>query len=121
MAYRNPADEKEYQRKYYLANKEQRKRNRLNGDRRNLLRNAQFVWDYLRGHPCVDCGEGDPVVLEFDHKDDCEKIASISDMVRQRFSLKRLEAEISKCDVRCANCHRRRTAKQFGWHKNIVL
>jgi hypothetical protein len=27
----------------------------------------------------------------------------------------RLNCKIGKCDVRCANCHRRRTAHQLGW------
>jgi hypothetical protein len=26
-----------------------------------------------------------------------------------------VENELAKCQVRCANCHRRRTAVQFDW------
>ena len=32
-----------------------------------------------------------------------------------------LELEIAKCDVRCANDHRRRTAAQFGWRKVALM
>jgi hypothetical protein len=28
--------------------------------------------------------------------------------------------EIDKCDVRCANCHRRRTAADFGWWRHMA-
>lgn len=76
---------------------------------------CKFLLNYLKDHPCVDCGEGDPVVLDFDHMRD--KVENISKMVSYQRPFKLIEAEIEKCQVRCANCHRRRTAKQFGWRK----
>jgi hypothetical protein len=45
-------------------------------DRRTVLR--AFVEAHLAKHPCVDCGEADPVVLEFDHIDCKKKRAGIS-------------------------------------------
>lgn len=71
---------------------------------RKILR--KYVNDYLLTHPCVDCGETDIIVLEFDHLRDKEyNISTLS-----RFgTLKQLENEINKCVIRCANCHRRKT------------
>lgn len=76
----------------------------------------QFIWEYLLQHPCIDCGELDPVVLEFDHIKDV-KTKNISELMHAGVSLENLKLEIDKCVVRCANCHRRKTAKDFGWHK----
>jgi hypothetical protein len=59
---------------------------------------------------CLDCHTTDLAVLEFDHVRG-EKIADISLLVRNGHSLARLQAEIAKCEVRCANCHRRRTRR----------
>ena len=75
----------------------------------------KYIVEYLSNHPCIDCGEDDVIVLEFDHEDQGAKAYTISRMVRNNFSLERLQHEIDKCVVRCANCHRRRTAKQCGW------
>ena len=79
-------------------------------------RNREFVWEYLRTHPCLDCGERDPIVLEFDHRDPSQKAAHVSDLIKGN-SLAVISLEIEKCDVVCANCHRKRTANQFGWNK----
>ena len=75
-----------------------------------------WVMNYLTTHPCVDCGEVDPVVLQFDHRDGTEKVDADGTMLN-RASWSTLLNEIAKCDVRCANCHRLRTAEQFGWAK----
>lgn len=86
---------------------------------RNRLRleKARKVYEYLMTHPCTDCGESDPVVLEFDHKDGCEKTNAIAQLVADNRSWKNILAEIAKCDVRCANCHRRKTAAQFSYKR----
>jgi hypothetical protein len=70
------------------------------------VRNQRHVLHILRRSPCRDCGERDPVVLDFDHRAD--KRGNVSTMATWA-SLATLGEEISKCDVRCANCHRRRT------------
>lgn len=72
-------------------------------------RNRAFVNEYLHDHPCVDCGEPDVIVLEFDHMRDTR--ASISRLKRS-CGLEELSAEIAKCEVRCVNCHRRKTAER---------
>lgn len=74
---------------------------------------------YLRQHPCVDCGATDPVILHFDHRDGSGKVATVGDLAHGRKWIE-VSTEIAKCDVRCANCHRRRTAKQFKWTKFML-
>lgn len=78
----------------------------------------QFVLAYAMQHGCIDCGEKDPVVLEFDHVRDT-KVSTISRLVSQNSGIEAILNEIKKCDVRCANCHRRRTAIQLVRFKDI--
>jgi 5-methylcytosine-specific restriction endonuclease McrA len=77
----------------------------------------KFLIDYLREHPCVDCGETDPVVLEFDHLRD--KCFGVGQGFRDR-SWQSVLDEIAKCEVVCANCHRRRTARRGGFARAAV-
>jgi hypothetical protein len=72
-------------------------------------RNLAFARDALLETGCVDCGEEDLLVLEFDHIG--PKQANVSDLVRDGCSLSRLKQEIDRCEVRCSNCHRRRTRR----------
>lgn len=76
--------------------------------------NKTMIYDYLKEHPCVDCGERNPVVLEFDHVRG-EKKFNISAGMVKGYTWSILADEIAKCDIRCANCHRIKTAKQFDW------
>ena len=67
--------------------------------------------EWLRGikaeRGCRVCEEHDPVVLDFHHRNPDEKVASPLEMVAKAYGLARIKAEIAKCDVLCANCHRR--------------
>ena len=74
------------------------------------------MFAYLHEHPCVDCGETDIAVLEFDHRSQATKELRVSALVCQGYKWETIKTEIDKCDVRCANCHRRRTAIQLGWY-----
>jgi hypothetical protein len=73
---------------------------------------------HLLGHPCVDCGESDPGVLDFDHLRD--KRADVSTLVQSGVSWESLAHEIAKCEVRCANCHRRRTARNGRYYRTLA-
>ena len=102
---------KEYDRdRYRKGDKSRKDKNRL--ERIEKIR--VLLWDYLCNSSCPDCGETDPEVLEFDHLDPSKKEANVSDMLRSR-SWESILGEIKKCEVVCANCHRKRTIKQFGF------
>jgi hypothetical protein len=84
-------------------------------DKENQLR----ALEYLLAHPCVDCGETDPVVLEFDHRG--QKLFTVSEVLHWHVRWEVIAAEIEKCEVRCANCHRRRHADEAGWFRAVVM
>lgn len=96
-----------YSRKYYLANKQRHIARAEKSKRRIALERTRYLLDYFKSHPCADCGETDPIVLEFDHTDPSTKSFNIGTMLAKRAWASVL-AEIDKCDVVCANCHRRR-------------
>lgn len=77
------------------------------------------VFAYLIDHACVDCGETDPVVLDFDHLRD--KVDNVSSLVVLRRPWLEILAEIAKCEVRCANCHARKTARGIGSYRTKVV
>jgi hypothetical protein len=103
-----------YARRHYKLNRPKYLKKARRNRRRTFAHAHQRIRDYLTSHPCVDCGETDLLLLDFDHKDPALKIDEVSRLVRRR-PWSAVLSEIAKCDVRCANCHRRKTARQFGW------
>jgi hypothetical protein len=90
-----------------------RRTNRRRGqaaDSKNPLRrrNAAYIRSVLARSTCVDCGEADVCVLDFDHVG--EKTHNVSRLVYRDASLARIDQEIGQCEIRCANCHRRQTS-----------
>jgi len=56
---------------------------------------------------CARCGEDHWSCLELHHEDQLEKEFQISDAAHRGYSKKRIMEEIKKCEVLCANCHRK--------------
>lgn len=104
---------REYTRQHYLDNKQayldKATRNRI----ATRERNRGTIVTYLRANGCVDCGNDDIEVLQFDHRNREDKFANIAEMMSGSHIA--LLNEIAKCDVRCANCHVKRTRRQMGW------
>jgi len=102
--------------RWYQKNKDSHKKTVRKNKKRMIAEAQAYIWDYLSTHPCVDCGESNPVVLEFDHVRGRKKKA-VGDLARQGYSIEAIQKEISKCVVRCANCHRVKTHKERGWFR----
>jgi hypothetical protein len=80
--------------------------------KRHRLKVRAKLFDFLSGKSCVDCGERDPIVFEFDHRDPKNKFKMITKMLSGHYS----------CEIRCANCHRRKTYIQLGcWGRSRPL
>jgi hypothetical protein len=105
-------------RKYHYANKADHNRQIHLRSRKIAGEMKRLLYEYLLEHPCVDCGEADPVVLEFDHLRD--KIANVSALAASGSGWPEILAEIAKCEVVCASCHRRRTCKTARSFRYVV-
>jgi hypothetical protein len=113
-----------YDKAYYDANKERisaynkaryAAKDWVRDERRGYIHAAQARRAWLirlfRSGGCVDCGEQDHVVLEFDHVHG-KKRNEVSQMSVKAASLNDLIKEVNKCEVRCANCHARATHRR---------
>ena len=106
-----------YGKEHYAAHR-QRYIDQAHLQKQRLARErGAFLIEFFRTHPCSDCGERDPVVLEFDHIG--HKSFGISGAVRGRNWQSVLD-EIAKCEVVCANCHRRRTARRGRFTRALL-
>ena len=85
-----------------------------------IKRNKEFIVEYLRNNSCVDCGEIDIEVLQFDHIELVGQKAPRAGYFLSS-SLETLRNEIARCQVRCGNCHIRRTRQQLGFFRNMPV
>ena len=106
MPYKNPEKQRQYLKTHYQLNSAQYKLSAKTSKekRRQIIHKHKDV-------PCADCGMKYPYyVMDFDHMRDKEfNVALKKDSV----SYARLEEEIAKCEVVCANCHRIRTWRRL--------
>lgn len=80
--------------------------------------------DELKSAPCADCKQTyEPICMDFDHLPGYEKDFGIAKVSNGNVSEERLLAEIAKCEIVCANCHRIRTRDRrlsFNRHLDIL-
>jgi hypothetical protein len=81
---------------------------------RDRRRRALTAWfeELKRQLVCVRCGEDHPACIVFHHRDPTEKEITISEAMRRSYGRRRILAELAKCEVLCANCHRKHHAKE---------
>ena len=92
--------------RWYEKNKE-----RWTMYRRASSARAREALSSAKSVPCADCGvKYPPYVMDFDHTG--EKSAALSRMAGNGVGAQRLAAEMAKCEVVCANCHRERTHRR---------
>jgi hypothetical protein len=106
--------QREYSKVHYNGNKQYYKDKSGISTQAIITRNKAWVIEYLQEHPCVDCGESDIEVLEFDHVEPLQNWRAPRVSHLMTGSLKKIAQEIAKCEVRCANCHVRRTRRMAG-------
>lgn len=107
---------KKYSKKHYKENKDKylAKAKVYNNQYKKEI--SDRLLEYFQKNHCVDCGNSDPRVLEFDHVRG-KKSANIASMITYKKSWDEILDEISKCDVRCSNCHRIVTSERSGSYR----
>ena len=100
-----------YKHEHYRTNKQRYVDQARHRKRAVAEERMRYLLGYFAEHPCADCGEDDPAVLEFDHLCEEQKAFDVAAGLPYR-AWSSILAEIAKCDVVCANCHRRRTARR---------
>ncbi len=85
-------------------------------------RNRLWLFHFLKTKKCEweNCEINDPDMLVLDHLIPSEKHTEVSKMVQCSYSLKRIQEEVAKCRVLCANHHQKHTIQQFGYKKWIT-
>lgn len=100
------AKAKEYAERPGVRDKRVRRLSRQHVERQLIL------WGLKKELGCIHCGESDPLVLDFHHRDPKDKVSKLPTMSSRAWP--EVEKELDKCDVVCANCHARLHRKNWG-------
>jgi hypothetical protein len=105
MAYKSKIDQAAASKRHYEKNKQKIKERTFLRNEKQRDKNKRYVNEIKSKSECIDCGENNPLVLDFDHVKG-DKVMAVSDMIGSAYSLAAIQREIEKCEVRCSNCHR---------------
>ena len=93
----------EYFKKWYVANKEKQYKRVKDFERKS----QEYILAIKESTTCP-CGESHPATLDFHHVDRSQKLINIASIAKKGWSIKRISEEISKCEIICSNCHRKK-------------
>lgn len=110
MSFNKKEYQQNYFKKWYAENKKEHINKIVKNNKLRRKKTRDIIREYKKQRGCKYCNEHDPVSLDFHHRKN--KQFNISDMVKHGCSLKKIMIEIEKCDIHCANCHRKITFKQ---------
>jgi len=105
-------DRKRYQREYHkkwYSNPKNAEAKKANAKKHRALkraRNKNYLEEYRKANPCP-CGESNARCLDFHHRNPKEKFLEVTVMADRCYGLEKIQEEIDKCDLICANCHRK--------------
>lgn len=107
MPYKDPEKHRDTQREYQKAHYRRKKGyyKDKSKDRVRRIRSEIINYKVLRG--CSTCNETHPSCLEFHHRDPNEKEFEVNQALKKGWNFERMLPELEKCDVLCANCHRK--------------
>ena len=96
-----------YRMAYYERNKATEKLRIAEDKKKRMERYKSILWDLKANSGCSRCPEKDPACLDFHHTDPKTKKFTIAAISTRSPALKLLLAEVAKCAIICANCHRK--------------
>ena len=96
---------REYMRSYQRAWHQRHKTKRIAKIRERKERLREFLKQQKETLECSQCGENHPATLHFHHLDPQTKDFSLADAANRAYGPKRIQREMEKCIVLCANCH----------------
>lgn len=99
MPYKNKEKQKEAQKQHYLNNKKDYR----NSTKERRKRNKEYA-NSMKNN-CKKCGIENKICLDYHHLSG--KIKSVAQLIRDATTIEKLQIEIDKCEVLCANCHRK--------------
>jgi hypothetical protein len=130
MPHKDPEQKRAYYRAYHKAHKAVLQARVIESHRLARHKRYALIKEIKESSPCTDCGLKFPYyVMDFDHRDRATKVKDISALVKQPyFPWDKVQAEITKCDLVCVNCHRLRTyqgnnsytTRRYEWHRAIL-
>ncbi|MCU0642056.1 MAG: hypothetical protein MUF61_00560 [archaeon] len=99
----DPEKRSECRKRWYSKNK----KSVINHVKERKLKIRKWLEEYKEGLKCSRCSENHPATIDFHHKNKSKKEQEISYLAWFGYSIKRIKREIEKCEILCANCHRK--------------